>query len=445
MAVSKGRKPNRSKTSDAELGKPAGRPKPSSRHDLPKIRVMISSRSMTPVFGGTMTLSQVRERLRETLHAIRWALPERGDPGNAAGRDQALFDVWTHEAQTGDTADRSTTRISLDEINKADVILVLYSGEAGSAADELDIGICHMELEQALSRRPEIVVLVGIEPLSDSRIARDLEFRKYVNRHKLYSPQEITDFDTLQEKVIELLQERVARLAIRGSRQSGQKLDRGQALDWNRLDLDARRIEMRSALARACGVAEPADRNAEHLQAVTINGDRFAMRLDAIPAALTNAAARERVGQPFLGDHERVQQQDQLDAPGVIHLVACHRTITEAQALRILGSPDAMAVASDWGVYALDRVQKVQILFLAKCGNETAIASAARLMKEWLGATGEQARLLANANSRRRILQAIANEADSSGAGSGSAKERKSRPTTDTRPASSRRRTRGDS
>lgn len=379
-------------------------------HELPKIRVMLSSRAMTSVFGDE-TLSDIRSRLCAALHAIRWAQPAMTPSRDRVGRDQPLFDVWTHEAQAGAHADRSTTQISIDEINRADIILVLYTGEAGSAADDGEIGICHMELEQAMQRRPDIVTLIGIEPLVESKLTRDRRFRAYVDAHKLYSPQGIRDYTALEHKTIELLQERVAHLAIRGARMGGQKLDRGQALDWNRLDLDARRVAMRTALAQAFDPVDKVADPATHLHAVTVNGDRLAVQLDAIPAALGNAAARERVGQPFLQDHTRVDQLRQLGAPGIVHVVACHRSITESQALRMLGSPDAMAVTSDFGIYALDRVQKVQMLFLARCGNETAIASRLRLLEEWLKSSGEQTRLVDNARSRQRILQVIAQEA----------------------------------
>jgi hypothetical protein len=370
---------------------------------------MISSRAMTSVFGGSMTLTDVRANLRAALHAIRWAQPTGV---GMVGRDQPLFDVWTHEVQSGDTADRSTTQISLDEIDKADVIVVLYTGEAGSAANGREIGICHMELEQALSRRPEIVALVGLEPLVETGLERDQRFREYVARQKLYSPQGIRDYAALEHKVIELLQERVAHLVNRGAARIGGPIDQGQALDWQRLNLDGRREAMRRALARAFGVALTDQWDPERLQPVSINGASLAVRIDAIAGALSNAAARERVGQPFLRDHTLSSQIQEIDAPGVVHVIACHRGITESQAQKILGSPDAMTVATDFGLYALDRVQKVQILFLAKCGNETAVASAARLMGEWLQATGEQARLVANAESRRRILQAIAQESE---------------------------------
>jgi hypothetical protein len=141
------------------------------------------------------------------------------------------------------------------------------------------------------------------------------------------------------------------------------------------------------------------------------NGVALAVQLDAIPAALTNAAARERVGQPFMRDHEQAVELEQMKAPGIVHLIACHRGVTESQALRMLGSPDAMAVASDFGVYALDRIQRVQLLMLAKCSDESSTSLALRRMQEWLAVSGEQAKLVAHAKSRRRILQIIHAEA----------------------------------
>lgn len=379
--------------------------------DLPKIRVMISSRAASRVFGDSMTLSEVRQRLQNTLHAIRWHLPEAGAQGQAVGRDQRLFDVWIHEHHSGDRGDRSTLDISIDEIRRADVILALYTGESGSARQGSDLGICHAELLEALARRPEIVALVGIEPITRATEPRDQAFQAYVQSKNLFTPQGVCSYVTLERKIIELLQARVAELATRGARAGRYKLDRGQALDWNRLDLDARHSEMRQALARAVNLAMPNRADAMRLQRVMFNGVALAVQLDAIPAALTNAAARERVGQPFMRDHEQAVELEQMKAPGIVHLIACHRGVTESQALRMLGSPDAMAVASDFGVYALDRIQRVQVLMLAKCSDESSTSIALRRMQEWLALSGEQVKLVAHAKSRRRILQIIHAEA----------------------------------
>jgi hypothetical protein len=382
--------------------------------DIRKIRVMISSRSMTQVFGGTK-LSDVRTRLQEFLQGVRWCVDSHGagtkQASRRVGRDQALFDVWIHENDAGRPSDRSTLDISLEEIGNADVVVVLYTGEAGSAVGDTQIGICHAELQEALARRPEIVSIIGLLPLQQSIVARDKSFRDFVERQFLYR-KDVGSEANLRDSVAELLQERVSELVRRGASVGARKRDRGQALDWSRDDLITRQNKMRAALALQLG-AKPAGppNGADTLQLVTLpDGQQVAMRLDAIPAALTVAAAREKVGQPFLRDHLHSEMLEQQDVPGVVHLIACHRGITEAQATRMLGTPDAISVPSDFGVYVADHVQKVQLVFLMQCADETAIALAVRRLNEWLIQSGEGVRVVERAGSRRRILAAMFNE-----------------------------------
>lgn len=179
--------------------------------DIRKIRVMISSRSLVPVFGGT-PLQEVRERLRTFLHGIRW---QQADVGGIAGRDQSLFDVWIHEDDVGRAANTSTLEMSLREINKTDIILLLYTGEAGSAHDDAELGICHAELKEALDRRSELVIVMDLLPLSASTAAKDISFREYVNRLEIPRMQ-ASDEALLHSKVAEALQECIARLVKRG-------------------------------------------------------------------------------------------------------------------------------------------------------------------------------------------------------------------------------------
>ena len=60
-------------------------------------------------------------------------------------------------------------------------------------------------------------------------------------------------------------------------------------------------------------------------------GDALAVRIDAIPAALSVAAARERVGQPFMVDHRHAMALDQNSLPGVLHIIACHRVLLKSR------------------------------------------------------------------------------------------------------------------
>jgi hypothetical protein len=380
--------------------------------DLRKIRVMISSRSLTKVFREQLALSDVRQRLQIFLQDIRWRGPSTGGKiVEAVGRDQALFDVWIHERDMARPANRTTLDISLAEISKADVVVVLYTGEVGSAKDGQSIGICHAELQEALARRPEIVSFVRLLPTLAAATRKDEEFQDYVRR---WDPP-MVDVDNeaqLQRRIAELLQEQIAVLVKRGATAGSHKRDRGQALDWNRLDLADRRKVMQEALIRNLDAEKiSAGTNGSPLYRATLpQAGELAFRLDAIAAALSVGPAREAVGQPHLRDHEYSADLEKHGIPGVIHMIACHRGITEIQATRILGTPDAVSVGSDFGVYVADHVQQIQFVFLANCSDETATALVLRRFKEWLTMPEPGVGVGRRGGSRRRILATLAAE-----------------------------------
>jgi hypothetical protein len=369
----------------------------------PQIKVMISSRSKSRVFASPnqTTLEGLRRKLQGQLHALRWVLPDAlGGPDLIS--DDPIFDVWIHENDTASSADNTFER-SLKEIRRADIIIVLYTGEAGSAEDNAQIGICHAELQEALARRGAVVHIVELEPTKQAEEPNDVKFRRYVSELKLFHTK-VEDEPDLLTKVRRLLHKAVAQLTHRGAR-GKPRLDRGQPLDWNRLDLVSRQRTMRDALAVELRVSPP-DPKIEASVVIELAGRPFGARLDAIPAALSVAAARELVGQPFHRDHRFVSQLSRSQ-PGVIHLIACHRGVTEAQATRMLGTPDAIAVPSDFGVYAADHVQHIQVFLLAHCADESAIGVAVRRLDEWLRQTGEIDRVARRAEARRKILLAV--------------------------------------
>ena len=313
----------------------------------------------------------------------------------------------THEDETGKAAGKSTFEISLDEIDRADVVLVLYTGEAGSLSSGSSLGICHAELQAAVSRRPEIVFMVRLLPLNDASGEADKEFQKYVNGLSLFQKDASSEVQ-LHAVVAEMIQNVVALLAARGSTAGSRKLDRGQALQWNRLNLADRRAQMRTALARQLRAVPLSDAGEQPLFSIALSGIDILVRLDAIPAAASEPAAREMVGQPFLRDHLYAAVLTAKNLIGPIHVVACHRTITESQAARMLGTPDSMIVASDFGIYAADHVQKIQVALLARCSDDTATAVVVRRFREWLEQSGEGKIVIERAHSRRRILEAVA-------------------------------------
>ncbi|HEX4707686.1 MAG TPA: hypothetical protein VH229_08130 [Candidatus Udaeobacter sp.] len=83
-----------------------------------------------------------------------------------------------------------------------------------------------------------------------------------------------------------------------------------------------------------------------------------------------------------------------------VHLIACHRGATESQSLKHLGFPDATVVSTRSWVYVADEVQKIQIVFLANCRDETTTNLAIPGFFEWLAQVQEEMRLSARAAAR---------------------------------------------
>jgi len=56
---------------------------------------------------------------------------------------------------------------------------------------------------------------------------------------------------------------------------------------------------------------------------------------------------------------------------GPVHLIACHKSVTEAQARTMLGFPNATVVSAPFGIYVVDPVQSIQLILVAQCRDET--------------------------------------------------------------------------
>ena len=132
------------------------------------------------------------------------------------------------------------------------------------------------------------------------------------------------------------------------------------------------------------------------------------LSVHAIPAALSVSAAREMIGRPFLRDHELEPQFGK--AIGPLHVIGCHQTATETQARQFLGFPDATFVTAPFGVYAADEVQNVQFVFLQNCRDSNTTLFALQRLFDWFEQSGESHDVIARAQSRRRIVAAIAAE-----------------------------------
>jgi hypothetical protein len=130
----------------------------------------------------------------------------------------------------------------------------------------------------------------------------------------------------------------------------------------------------------------------------------------AIPAAFSIGQAKEMVGQPFLRDHELAESLTE-EIGGPLHVIACYKSATEMQAIKLLGFPDATVVTTLFGVFVADNIQKVQFAFIANCYDETNTRYGVQRFFGWLAQSGEDRYVAERARSRSRIVHAIAKEA----------------------------------
>ena len=365
---------------------------------------MISSRANSPVFGGRETLSDLRKELAQSLQE-ELLLGER------------LFDVWIHETARAAPGTRGAWEESMKQVRDADVMLVLYDGEAGWAIEAGEVGICHEEMREALDTAPGKVRILALEPLAPLPRAntaegkRDRRFRTYVEERNLLHGQAARDREELKTVAFATLRSAIAELVALGVREAGRgRFYTGEALVWSRLDFAHRKHEMERVAQEAILGRHGARRCDATRIAIDLGAGSVLFEIQAIPAAMGVAAAREMVGQPFLRDHEAAALLQSEKADGPVHLVLCHRGITESQGMRVLGFPDATVVSPPFGLYVVDDVQNIQLVFVANCRDETATRYGVQRFFDWLRGTGERDRLAMRAGARRRIVEAIARE-----------------------------------
>jgi len=369
-----------------------------------QIRVMISSRCKAEISfeGKSVLLSDLRERLKKQIEELAfWP----GQPN--------LFDCWINEVSSG--ADETWWESSLKESRDADIVIVLYNGQSGGAIQDGPMGICHAELETVLrdSRKVRIIQLpLAKLPKDKAQRARDHDFRAYVARlGKLTAI--ANNGEELIERVRQVMRDIVvALIQTAAATPDLSKSNTGAALDWHRMSYTARESAMRAELKKAL-MLEPGAKPGTHGEWKTVwlrlGGKRVLAALHAIPASLSQSAAREMVGQPFLMDYTLHDQLKDGDG-GPVHLVACYKGATESQALKMLGFPDATVVPGQFGLHVVDSVQKIQIVLLRNCQDPSATSHSISRWFEWVKRSTEDLLVAQRAVARKRIIAAIAGE-----------------------------------
>ena len=369
------------------------------------LTLMISSRCADQVeFGGRpQPMSAVRRAMKSALEEIRF------------GGEQ-VFRVWIHEDEAVTPGDRSSWDTCMRHARQADVFLVLYNGNAGwpGTSERLGdhVGICHAEFEMAYNKTPGKVRSVQFPEIEAEPDSPNGRFQRYFRRQGVLGAQVETGEQAiergLQAAAAALLD--LARAGVGAGSTGGYYA--GEALEWTRLDYQERRAVTTDtvvAFLKERSAHRKPPRVPANVAVITVARQSVAFVCDCIPASMTTAAARELVGQPFLRDHE-ISAALPKTTGGPVHLIACQKGVTEAQALRQLGFPDAVVVSAPFGIYVADDVQKIQLVFIANCRDETITRRHVQRFLLWLDQQGEDRLLAQRARSRRRIADLIARE-----------------------------------
>lgn len=365
-----------------------------------KIRVMLSSRCTVRFSAAEpLPMSEVRRALKRDIQSQQlFGLKP--------------FEVWINEDAEALDHSADSWDACLKQVHECDVLIVLYNGDAGWAKTGADIGICHAEYAEGLKHSPGKVRLVqlpmkALEGKADED-ARNTRFDAYKNTISAFRGGEINTVSDLTKQVHKALFDAVLTQTRRGG--EGSKVGRydlGGALEWSRMDFAARKRAMEAEL-KAALLGRKGSKDKRESLVIQVADASVMVKVHAVPASFSIASAREAVGRPHLSDYKFV---DELGtAAGPLHIIACHKTVTETQATNLLGFPDATVVSSPFGVYLADDVQKMQFVFLANCRDSVQTRLASQRFFEWLDQAGESTLMADRARARARISTAIAKE-----------------------------------
>ena len=363
-----------------------------------KIRVMISSRCTDQISfrGASANLSDVRLALKAELESEQLL-------------GSALFEVWINEDAPPAPGTDDSWNVCMQQVRSADVVLVLFNGISGWADRTGEIGICHGELQTALKEAPGKVRLIKLPfgKSTPSSKERDRKFKEFVSTQALFRGAEANTGEEVIAVAKQALRESVADLVRLGVREASRgKYSSGSALDWSRLNYGNRKRAMIKVIQSSL-VASGGKEIDEKTVIFEISKTEILLLIDSVPAGMSEPQARESVGKPFLLDHQRASLLAK-NVAGPVHIIACHKNVTEAQAIRLLGFADATVVTTPFGIYMVDGTQKIQIVLVKECRDPTTTNLGLQSFTTWLAQTGEDLLLAKRAKGRAQIIKAIA-------------------------------------
>ena len=363
------------------------------------INVMISSRNNSTF--DNKSLSDIRTELKEMI------VKEK-----VFGKD--IFKVWINEDEPPQSFDENTWNSCLKQVRQADIVIVLYNGEAGWTRPNDTLGICYAEVLEATNVARGKVWSIALDN-TDINEKLDIEkeanekFKKFMEQQELFS-KPVKNINSLKKELKKTLNDAVINLMQKGVKEASRnKGNHGESLIWKNMNYEKRTQAIIQSIGEAIDVKGTGLEEDDNFY-LTFAEQKVLVVIHAIPDTLSIASAREKVGQPFLEDFAKSKLLEDENIIGPIHIIGCHKSVTETQTRNILGFPDATILKDSFGIYVADNIQKIQMIFIEKCSDSHSTRHGIQDFLEWLERTSEVDNLIQRAISRKKIIDVIAEE-----------------------------------
>lgn len=365
-----------------------------------KIKIMISSRcndSFPLQQKGARNLSKIRADLKKEIEAVQIF-------------GQSVYDLWINEKAAEDGSQQAWDHC-MKQARDCDVFIALFNGNAGWIDQSGTVGICHAEFESAYTSAPGKVFIIDIfDSKNEKAPSGDVNksFQKYITRLRRFGSTAASSEPQLIDAVRRTVVQATVKMVQRGVRDAGRGSHHvGPALDWSRCSYADRSTRMQRTALNGLAQGGASRILDDKRISRSIEGKDVLFVIGAVPDAMSVPSAREMVGQPHLSDHTQYGDLPKLHG-GPIHVVACHKGATEAQARTMLGFPNATVVSAPFGIYVVDPVQSIQLVLITQCRDETSTRLGVQRFLEWLDESEQAAALVQHAAKRKAVVKALA-------------------------------------
>lgn len=363
-----------------------------------KFSVFISSRNLDPVV--------IDDTPGEILTEVRLFLKDKLEAELFLGERFLLVEI---NETFGMDGTENSYNICMQHAAEADLVIVLYSGEAGWGPDGNGIGICHAELDAAFQASSKKVAIIDITKFSNDPATageegiRNAAFKKYYAKlNRFNNPLKLRKADrtpegfrnTLLQSVKNIVSRHFAARIAQSNMYYAMSANNTVAKDWQQLNyepLSVQMIEKLSALA---------EKDLFFKDALKIP--------HAIPDRMSEPDARSYTGRPFLSDQDEITKKGVPDtATGPLHFIAVFGPATVSQVKAIIGYPDISVIKDDFGYYLWEQHMHIQLVVLTDCTTPVAIATKFQLFQTWATGNDEVDRINNRAKARSHILRSI--------------------------------------